>query len=130
MAMGEATKNRQIPPTGHAPGIVWDTSNMRSTYANVINVGGDRAEFSLLFGMNQSWGAEQKAVKVQLTDRIVINPFAAKRLAKILNDAVNDYESRYGSIHIQTNPPAPAGKKKISSKGSRPPTVHQAKVES
>ena len=66
-----------------APGqmkIVWDDSGMRSVYANVSNVAGGREEIVLLFGMNQSWHAGQKEVKVQLTDRIVLSPFAAKRL--------------------------------------------------
>ena len=59
--------------------IMWDDSNMRSVYANVSNVMGTREEIILLFGMNQAWRFDQKEVKVQLTDRIVLSPFAAKR---------------------------------------------------
>ena len=35
--------------------IRWDSSNMRSAYANVFNAAGTREEIVLFFGMNQSW---------------------------------------------------------------------------
>ena len=80
--------------------IVWDDSNMRSVYANVSNVAGGREEIVLLFGMNQAWHAAQRKVKVQLTDRVVLSPFAAKRLAILLGNVIKDYEQRYGTIEI------------------------------
>ena len=94
---------------GVQPKIVWDDSNMRSVYSNVSNVAGGREEIVLLFGMNQAWHAGQKEVKVQLTDRIVLSPFAAKRLSILLNNVLNDYEKRYGNldIGIPQAPPAP-----------------------
>jgi len=42
------------------------------------------------FGMNQAWHAAQSEVKVQLTDRVVLSPFAAKRLAILLDTVFND----------------------------------------
>jgi hypothetical protein len=89
--------------------IVWDDSNMRSAYANVSNVAGGREEIVLLFGMNQAWHAGQKEVKVQLTDRIVLSPFAAKRLSILLNSVLQDYEKRYGVLEVgapQAPPPS------------------------
>ena len=80
--------------------IKWDDSDMRSVYANVCNVAGTREEIVLLFGMNQAWHAGQKEVKVQLTDRIVVSPFAAKRLSILLNNVIRDYESRYGVMDV------------------------------
>ena len=80
--------------------IVWDDSSMRSVYANVSNVAGTREEIVLLFGMNQAWHAGQKEVKVQLTDRIVLSPFAAKRLSILLNNVLQDYENRYGTLEV------------------------------
>jgi hypothetical protein len=80
--------------------IVWDDSNMRSVYSNVSNVAGGREEIVLLFGMNQAWHAGQKEVKIQLTDRIVLSPFAAKRLSILLNNVLKDYEGRYGTLEI------------------------------
>jgi len=86
-----------------APGqtrIVWDDTNMRSVYANVANVAGTREEIVLLFGMNQAWHAGQKDIKIQLMDRIVMSPFAAKRLSMLLNQVLQDYENRYGQLEI------------------------------
>jgi hypothetical protein len=87
--------------TGTQPKIVWDDSNMRSVYANVSNVAGGREEIVLLFGMNQAWHPGQKEINVKLSDRIVLSPFAAKRLAVLLNNVVKNYESQYGTLEIQ-----------------------------
>jgi hypothetical protein len=64
-------------------------------------VASTREEVVLLFGMNQAWHAGQKEVTVQLTDRIVLSPFAAKRLAVLLNNLVREYESRFGKLDIE-----------------------------
>ena len=74
---------------------------MRSAYANVFNVSGVREEFVMLFGMNQAWDAGQQELKVQLSDRIVMSPFAVKRFATLLNNVIKDYEKRYGIIETE-----------------------------
>ena len=86
--------------------IIWDDANMRSVYANVANVAGGREEVVLLFGMNQAWHAGQKEVKVKLENRVVLSPFAAKRLAMLLNNVINDYEKRFGVLQIGNQRPA------------------------
>jgi hypothetical protein len=95
---GTATGTNQA---GTQPKIVWDDTNMRSVYANVSNVAGGREEIVLLFGMNQAWHPGHKEVKVQLSDRIVLSPFAAKRLATLLNNVLKNYEAQYGRLEIQ-----------------------------
>ncbi len=82
------------------PKIHWDDSNMRSSYANVCNVSSTREEVVLLFGINQSWNAAQREITVQLADRIMLSPYAAKRLATVLNNVVRAYESRWGVLQI------------------------------
>ncbi len=96
-----------VAPTGQ-PKIVWDDSNMRSSYANVSNVAGTQEEIVLMFGMNQSWHAGQEEVKVQLSDRVVLSPFVAKRLALLLDNVVKDYEGRYGVLDIGIRRPEDA----------------------
>ena len=81
--------------------IKWDDSNMKSAYANVCNVTSTREEVVLLFGMHQAWSRGQKEIAIQLTDRIVVNPFAAKRLSMLLAGVVKEYESRFGAINIE-----------------------------
>jgi len=85
--------------------IVWDDSNMRSVYANVSNVAGGREEIVLLFGMNQAWHSGQKEVNVKLTDRVVLSPFAAKRLSLLLSAVVADYEKKFGKLEIGVQRP-------------------------
>jgi len=80
--------------------IRWDDSNMKSAYANVCNVTSTREEVVLLFGMNQAWNRGQKEVTIQLTDRIVISPYAAKRMSMLLNNVVKEYENRFGALNI------------------------------
>ena len=107
--MASDDKSKGAAPAG-APQtkIVWDDSNMRSSYANVSNVTGTREEIVLLFGMNQAWHSGQEEVKVQLSDRIVLSPFAAKRLALLLDNVIKDYENRYGAMDISVRRPEDA----------------------
>jgi hypothetical protein len=78
--------------------IQWDVSKMQSTYANVCNVSSTREEFTLLFGMNKTWDPEQRKLTVDMTDRIILNPFAAKRLSALLGNVILQYEGRFGEI--------------------------------
>ncbi len=80
------------------PTIRWDDSKMRSVYANVCNVSSTREEVTLLFGTNQAWRAGQQEVGIELTDRIIVSPFAAKRLSVLLNGVVSEYEKRFGAL--------------------------------
>jgi hypothetical protein len=83
--------------------IRWDDSNMKSSYANVCNVTSTREEVVLLFGMNQAWNRGQKEVVIQLTNRIVVSPYAAKRLSLLLGNVVKEYENRFGALNIESS---------------------------
>jgi len=74
-------------------------------YANVVNAVGTREEIVLLFGMNQAWHSGQKELTVQLSDRVVLSPFAAKRLVLLLNNVIRDYEGRFGTLDIEARRP-------------------------
>ena len=81
--------------------IKWDDSNMKSSYANVCNVASTREEVVLLFGINQAWHAGQKEVTVQLTDRLILSPFAAKRLSMLLANVLREHEARFGQVPVE-----------------------------
>lgn len=81
--------------------IKWDDANMKSSYANVCNVTSTREEVVMLFGINQAWNRGQKEVTIQLTDRIIISPYAAKRLATLLEGVVREYEKRFGALNVE-----------------------------
>ena len=81
--------------------IKWDDSAMKSSYANVCNVTSTREEVVMLFGINQAWNRGQPEVTIQLTDRIIISPYAAKRLAALLDGVVQEYEKRFGMLNVE-----------------------------
>lgn len=81
--------------------IIWDDSAMQTTYANSVNATSTREEVSIFFGTNQTWSANvENAVKVQLTDRIVLNPYAAKRLSNLLTEIISEYEKRFNELKL------------------------------
>src|SRR2546422_2793495 len=98
-APSPAGRGATVPGTPQT--IKWDDSNLKSSYANVCNVSSTREEVVLVFGINQAWERGQNEVQVQLTDRIILSPFAAKRLAQLLNNVVREYESRFGTLNVE-----------------------------
>ena len=95
-------------PTNTAPTVQFDVSNLQSSYANVCNVSSTREEVVLAFGVNNVWERAQANIQVQLTNRIVLNPYAAKRLAAVLNRVVSEYESKFGALKDEAKPQANA----------------------
>lgn len=78
----------------------WDDSKMQSAYANVCNVLGTREEITLLFGTNKAWQAGSDEVGVQLSQRIMLTPYTAKRLSQMMEQGVREYEQRFGEIKL------------------------------
>lgn len=90
--------------------IRWDTSALKSSYANVCNVTTTREEVVLSFGMNQAWERGQDEMEIQLTHRLVLSPYAAKRLSLMLNRLIGEYEQRYGALNLELNAAAASTK--------------------
>jgi hypothetical protein len=81
--------------------LKWDDSKMQSSYANAVNVVTTVEEVMLFFGTNQTWDpSASKDVTVELTNRIVLNPHAAKRLSTMLQNVLTRYEERFGEIRM------------------------------
>jgi hypothetical protein len=98
---GEASARAATPAAASQTTVRWDDANMKSSYANVCNVASTREEVVLLFGINQAWHGGQREVTVQLTDRIILSPFAAKRLAVLLGNLVAEHEKRFGALSLE-----------------------------
>ena len=81
--------------------LIWDDSKMQMAYANVCNVSSTKEEFNLLFGTNQSWAGMQKDIKIALSNRVILNPMAAKRLSVMLVKAIKQYEEKVGEIKLE-----------------------------
>jgi len=80
--------------------INWDAAQMKTSYANVCNVSSTREEVTLLFGTNQTWQTGQKELTINLTERIILNAYAAKRLSLLLINIFKEYESRFGELNL------------------------------
>jgi hypothetical protein len=91
---------------------------MRSTYANVVNASSTREEVTIFFGTNDTWKpTPDRKFHVSLTDRIVLNPYAAKRLWVLLGAILGEYESRFGALPME-GVKAAASKAATAAKGN------------
>lgn len=83
--------------------VNWDDSQMRSSYANVVNAASTREEVTLFFGTNMTWNpGDSRGVNVRLNDRVVLSPYAAKRLWVLLGAVLKEYEGRFGELHLES----------------------------
>jgi hypothetical protein len=88
------------------PSVKWDDSAMASAYANVCNVTSTKEEFTLLFGTNQALYPDQRNVTIKLSNRMILNPYAAKRLYLLLGHVMGQYEARFGQLNVGAPPEA------------------------
>ena len=101
----QATQEVAAPPrpvtTSQTIPVRWDDTNLKSSYANVCNVSSTREEVVLMFGTNQAWERGRPEVRVELSNRIILSPFAAKRLADLLSNVLREYEGRFGMLTLE-----------------------------
>lgn len=84
--------------------IDWNDENLVTTFANVVNIQGTREQIEFFLGTNRSWATDKDgAVKVDLTNRIIMTPYAAKRLHMILTGVLREYEGRHGVLKVDDN---------------------------
>ena len=83
-------------------GIEWIDTAMTTQFANVVNVQGTREQVDLFFGTNRTWNVTPTSgVTVELSNRIILTPLAAKRLAAVLTNVLREHEARYGTLNIE-----------------------------
>lgn len=83
-------------------GVEWLEDRMATHFANVVNVQGTREQVDLFFGTNRTWNVEDGgAVSVELSNRIILTPLAAKRLWTVLGGVLREHESRYGPLNVE-----------------------------
>ena len=84
--------------------VKWDDSNMRSHYANVVNAAATREEVMVMFGVHGAWQNNAREITVQLAERVILSPYAAKRLHVLLGTVLKEYEARYGALKLESTP--------------------------
>ncbi|MCL4798326.1 MAG: DUF3467 domain-containing protein [Burkholderiales bacterium] len=96
-----ATGTRQAAAAGSAPPaarVRWNAANVKSSYANFCNASSTREEVVLNFGVSHDWERSPQNMEIELSHRVVLSPFAAKRLSQLLSKLVGEYEARYGEL--------------------------------
>lgn len=103
----KSSENTASPPAPageeatQSPAVLWDDSRMVTHFANVVNIQSTLEQVDLFFGTNKTWNiANERHVKVELTDRVILGPFAAKRLWMALGNVLKEYETRYGGLKV------------------------------
>jgi hypothetical protein len=89
--------------------IRWNGSSVRTTYTNAFKMSADRDEVSLFFGMNPAGATGPHNAPGELSDRIVMSPLAAKQLGTLLYKVIQDYESKYGVLNMESQPQTEVG---------------------
>ncbi len=115
MANRKGRKKSEIAEeTAHADvqrKIIYDSSNIRRVYANVARLSAGQEEVVLQFGIRQSSDTSERVAEVRSIACIILNPFAAKRLALLLDSALQDYEAKYGTLEAEPRQSTGTGEK-------------------
>ena len=96
--MATAGKKDAAEATPANPKVKWNVDNLKSSYVNFANANSTKEEVVLNFGLNTSWDRASPEVEIELGHRLVMSPFAAKRLAELLAKLMTEYESRHGEL--------------------------------
>lgn len=81
-----------------APTLSFDATAVKSSYANFANINSTREEVVLNLGVDRSWEHAGQQRTVELHHRVMMSPFAAKRLSQMLQELVAGYEAKYGVL--------------------------------
>ena len=52
--------------------------------------------------VNKAWERNPGDIQVKLSSRVILSPFAAKRMAMLLNNVMQQYEARFGHMDVGT----------------------------
>jgi Protein of unknown function (DUF3467) len=93
----ERDKGAAAPDSGAAQ-VRFNSANLKSSYANFCNATSTREEVVLNFGVSNNWDRTPQDMEIELAYRIVLSPFAAKRLNTLLQKVTSECEARYGEL--------------------------------
>jgi len=94
----EAKDATGAAPEPAAAKVRFNSANLKSSYANFCNATSTREEVVLNFGVSNNWDRTPQDMEIELSHRIVLSPFAAKRLNTLLQKLMSEYEARYGEL--------------------------------
>ena len=79
----------------------------REAYANSVQVRANLWDFFLMFGLVSQNSPD--IVNIQNFQGVYLSPQQAKALLNVLQQNIGQYESAFGQIHIEPQPPQGAG---------------------
>jgi len=77
-----------------------DDSQTPLLYSTTVRVWGSSEEINLDFAGPIRPGGQPHTARLKIDQRVVLNPWAAKRLAVALGQAVGRYEASYGTLEL------------------------------
>jgi len=84
-----------------------DEREMKSCYANAFRTNGTAEEVMLDFGLNlvvpgpgQAGQQQQAEILFQVTERVILNYYSAKRLAITLSQLIRRHEEQFGELEL------------------------------
>ena len=83
-----------------------DEHKLQTTYANAFRTNATAEEVILDFGlnvMNPTQQENQPNMIFQLSQRVILNYYSAKRLALALGQAIRRHEDQFGEIELDVN---------------------------
>ncbi|MEE9212284.1 MAG: DUF3467 domain-containing protein [Phycisphaeraceae bacterium] len=99
-----------------------DDEDVPVRYSSTVRVSGSAEEITLDFAGSVRPTSPQRA-KLKIDQRVVLNPWAAKRLALALGQAIQRYEQTYGPLELDPRKrmQRPAASNQPAVPGSPPP---------
>jgi hypothetical protein len=95
----DTVKNTTVTmPGGKEARIRWDSSKMKSHHPKALNLSTTRGEITLSLGEDRISSGVKDEGTYQVSDRIIMSPYTAKRLMALLNDVIHRYEAKYGPL--------------------------------
>jgi Protein of unknown function (DUF3467) len=98
---GAASQTSAAPTTGGGSGIKMNTDSEKSSYANFVKLDSTQEEVVISFGLDKTWDGSKGQREIDIGHRIVLSPFAAKRLAQMMGEFVQSYEKKYGALAMK-----------------------------
>ena len=77
-----------------------DDSQAELSYSTTARVWGSAEEINLDFAGPIRPSGQRNVARLRIDKRIILNPYAAKRLAIALGQAVSRYEKAYGALEL------------------------------
>ncbi len=87
-----------------------DRREMKTAYANAFQTNATAEEVLIEFGLNQviptgtgaDGGNVESEILFQISDRVILNYYSAKRLAMSLSQLVRRYEQQFGELKLNS----------------------------